>query len=158
MTLALIAAAVTPEVEACLEREFGWQIVKLADIRSAIPLDGADVDPGAVEALVVEAQPVTAETFAAMPRPRQVLVPSSMDPPCIQKLSGVADRRESSAMNVTARSILGDCAACDSCARSIVVAGSRRRQSVTRAILDKCDTPLVKLNAEPGDVSTAPLG
>lgn len=72
MTLALIAAAVTPEVEACLEREFGWQIVKLADIRSAIPLDGADVDPGAVEALVVEAQPVTAETFAAMPNLRVV--------------------------------------------------------------------------------------
>ena len=38
----------------------------LPDIRSAIPLDGSAFDPATVEALVVEAQPVTEETFAAM--------------------------------------------------------------------------------------------
>ena len=67
MTLALIGGAFTDEARGCLEREFGWRLVTLPDIRSAIPLDGSAFDPAAVEALVVEAQPVTAETFAAMP-------------------------------------------------------------------------------------------
>jgi len=67
MTLALIAAALTPEVRSCLQREFGWQLVTVADIRAPIPLDGSLVDPTAVEALVIEAQPVTAATFAALP-------------------------------------------------------------------------------------------
>ena len=70
MILALIAAALTSEVESCLEQQFDWRLVRLPDIRSSIPLDGSFVDPGAVEALVVEAQPVTAETFAAMPNLR----------------------------------------------------------------------------------------
>jgi D-3-phosphoglycerate dehydrogenase len=72
MTLALIAAALTSDVESRLEHEFGWRLVTLPDIRSSIPLDGSFVDPGAVGALVVEAQPVTAETFAAMPNLRVV--------------------------------------------------------------------------------------
>jgi D-3-phosphoglycerate dehydrogenase / 2-oxoglutarate reductase len=67
MTVAVIAGAVTAEVRGCLEREYGWQLVMLPDIRSPIPLDGSAFDPAAVEALVVEAQPVTAQTFAAMP-------------------------------------------------------------------------------------------
>jgi D-3-phosphoglycerate dehydrogenase len=72
VTLALVAAALTSDVESRLEREFGWRLVTLPDIRSSIPLDGSFVDPGTVDALVVEAQPVTAETFAAMPNLRVV--------------------------------------------------------------------------------------
>jgi D-3-phosphoglycerate dehydrogenase len=72
VTLALVAAALTSDAESRLEREFGWRLVTLPDIRSSIPLDGSFVDPGTVDALVVEAQPVTAETFAAMPKLRVV--------------------------------------------------------------------------------------
>jgi len=70
MTFALIAGALTPEVRGCLERDFGWRLVTLPDIRGTIPLDGSAFDPRSVEAMVVEAQPVTAETFSAMPNLR----------------------------------------------------------------------------------------
>jgi D-3-phosphoglycerate dehydrogenase len=67
MTVALIAAMLSAQVTDALEREFGWQLVTVPDIRAAIPLDGGVADPGQVQALVVEAQPVTAEVFSALP-------------------------------------------------------------------------------------------
>jgi D-3-phosphoglycerate dehydrogenase / 2-oxoglutarate reductase len=72
VTVALIAGSVTAEVCGHLEREYGWRLLMLPDIRRAIPLDGSAFDPAAVEALVVEVQPVTEETFAAMPSLRVV--------------------------------------------------------------------------------------
>ena len=70
MTLAVIAGALSAQARASLEREFGWRLVTLPDIRGPIPLDGALFDPAGVEALVVEAQPVSAETIAALPNLR----------------------------------------------------------------------------------------
>ena len=67
MTVALIAATLTPEVSDALERDFGWDLRTVSDVRSAIPLDDVGVDPTLVEALVVEAQPVTTEVMAALP-------------------------------------------------------------------------------------------
>ena len=67
MTLALIAAALTPEVSDALTDRFGWRLRTVSDIRSGIPLDDSTLDLAEIEALVVEAQPVTAEVFAALP-------------------------------------------------------------------------------------------
>lgn len=72
MTLALIAGALTPRACASLEREFGWELVRVEDIRGSIPLDGSRFNPAAIGALVIEAQSVTADTFAAMPALRVV--------------------------------------------------------------------------------------
>jgi hypothetical protein len=72
VTLALVAGALTPQARSSLEREFGWELVSADDIRGSIPLDGLRFDPAAIEALVIEAQPVTADTFAAMPALRLV--------------------------------------------------------------------------------------
>lgn len=66
MTVALIAADLSPLAVASLEHEFGWRIEAMPNARAALPLDDG-VDLGAVEALVVEAQPVTDEVMEALP-------------------------------------------------------------------------------------------
>jgi D-3-phosphoglycerate dehydrogenase len=69
MTVALIAANLSASASVELERDFGWRMRVLSDIRAPLPL-GDGVDLSEVEALVIEAQPVTAEVLEALPRLR----------------------------------------------------------------------------------------
>jgi D-3-phosphoglycerate dehydrogenase len=61
MTVALVKAQLTAEVRDALADELGWQLVD----------DGA-VDPQLVEAIVVEAEPVTEAELGALPRLRLI--------------------------------------------------------------------------------------
>lgn len=69
MTIALIAASLSPSAMVDLERDFGWRMRVLSDIRAPIPLDDG-IALSEVEALVIEAQPVTTEILEALPRLR----------------------------------------------------------------------------------------
>jgi len=65
MTRALLTASLTPAALAELERDFGWTVTSLP--RGSLLADADGVDPAAVEALVIEAEPLDGRTLAGFP-------------------------------------------------------------------------------------------